>query len=290
MACSPPPTCGTAAGRVQIQLPQLLVDLHRGQAQCLQARRVELYANFAVGAADALHLRNAAHTQQPFGDGVVDRPTELLGSHVGGRDGVDGKGAAVRILAPHLRFQDALRQVGPHPGDGVANVGHRPINRRSDVEFDADKYISLGNVGLLMVDVADTGDRALDLLRDLRFHFRRRGARLGDADVHFRKRDVRIQVDRQANERDGAHEEQHHEQHDGRHRMANRPGGNIFHDVPAAASSGFTVSPSCRNAPAVVTTWSLGLRPSAMVTPLDIMPVTRTARRSTLPWALTMST
>ena len=60
--------------------------------------------------------------------------------------------------------------------------------------------ITFGNVGLLMVDVADAGNGAFHLLRDLRFHFRRRGARLGDVDVYFRKRDIRIVVDGQANE------------------------------------------------------------------------------------------
>src|SRR5271154_2378245 len=243
---------GAAAWCVQIQLPQLLVDLESGQAQRLQARWIELHANFPVGAADALHLRNAAHTQQPFGDGVVDRPAQLLRSHVGGRDGVDGKCAAVRIFAPYLRFQDALRQIGADSGDGVAHVGNRPVDRRTDVEFDEDQYIAFGNVCLLMVNVANAGNRAFHLLRDLRFHFRGRGARLGDVDVDCRKRDIRIQVDRQANKRDGAQEKQHHEQHDGGYRVANRPGGNVFHDVPAI-TTGFTVSPSCRNAPAVVT-------------------------------------
>ncbi len=33
-----------------------------------------------------------------------------------------------------------------------------------------------------------------------------------------------IQIDRQADERDHAEEEQHHEQHDGRDRVADRPG------------------------------------------------------------------
>ena len=47
------------------------------------------------------------------------------------------------------------------------------------------------------------------------------------------KDDVRIQVDRQADERDDAEEEQHHEQHDRRDRMADGPGGDVLHDLPA---------------------------------------------------------
>ncbi len=121
------------------------------------------------------------------------------------------------------------------------------------------KHISFGNVGLLVVNIADAGNRAFHFLRDLRLHFRGRGAGLRNIDVDCREGNIRIQVDRQANEGDGAQEKQHHEQHNGRHRVANRPGGNVLHDVPRPITTGFTVSPSCRNAPAVVTTLVLGI-------------------------------
>ncbi len=136
-------------------------------------------------------------------------------------------------LALHLRFQDALRQIGAHPGDGVAHVGDRPIDRRADIEFDEDQYIAFGNACLLVMNVADAGNRSFHFLRDLRLHFLRRGAGLGNIDVDCRKGDIRIQVDRQANKRDGAQEKQHHEQHNRGYRVADRPGGNVFHDVPA---------------------------------------------------------
>ncbi len=56
------------------------------------------------------------------------------------------------------------------------------------------------------------GSRALDLLDDLcvsTIPLAGRGARLRDADPDVRKRDVRILVDGQADERHDAHEEQH---------------------------------------------------------------------------------
>ncbi len=91
------------------------------------------------------------------------------------------------ILTLHLRLQNALRQIGANSGDGVANIGYGPVDRRRNIEFDADMDITFGNVGLLMVNVADAGNGAFHLLRDLRFHFRGRRARLGNIDVDLRK-------------------------------------------------------------------------------------------------------
>jgi len=76
-------------------------------------------------------------------------------------------------------------------------------------------------------------------------------ARLRDIDAHQGKGDIRTQIDRQADERNYAEKEQHHEQDDGDDGMAYRPSRNISHDPRA---TGLTTSPSCRKAPAVVTT------------------------------------
>ena len=73
-------------------------------------------------------------------------------------------------------------------------------------------------------------------------------------DVHERIGDIGVQIDRQANKGDDAEKEQHHEQHDRRDGVANGPGGNILHELPAVFRTGLTTSPSCRNAPAVATT------------------------------------
>ncbi len=48
-----------AAGRIEIERAQLLVDVDRGDAERLHARRIELDADLAVDAAAARHLRDA---------------------------------------------------------------------------------------------------------------------------------------------------------------------------------------------------------------------------------------
>ena len=78
IACSPPPDLGAAARGVEIQRPQLIVDLDRGQPERLQARGIELDADLAAHAAAARDLRNPRNRQQALGDGVVDEPAELL--------------------------------------------------------------------------------------------------------------------------------------------------------------------------------------------------------------------
>jgi len=83
-------------------------------------------------------------------------------------------------------------------------------------------------------------------------------------------------------EGDHPQEKQYNEQHDRRDGMTNGPGRDISHVRPESFKTGLTSSPSCRNAPAVATTCSLLLTPSAMVTPFCTIPDTRTARRSTL--------
>src|ERR1700683_3703131 len=99
-----------------------------------------------------------------------------------------------------------------------------------------------------------------------------------------------MEIDGQADECHGAEEEQHHEQDDRRDRVANRPGGNVLHELPAGCNIGFTTSPCCRTPPAVATTWSFAPTPSAMVTPFATIPDTRTLRRSTLFSVLTTNT
>ena len=48
-----------AAGGVEVEVAQLLVDLDRGDAERLHARRIQLHADLAVDAAAARHLRDA---------------------------------------------------------------------------------------------------------------------------------------------------------------------------------------------------------------------------------------
>ncbi len=268
----------------------MLVDLVGGQPQGLHPARIELDSDFPADAAAARHLRDTGNRQQPLGDVVVDEPGQFGRRHRCGRHRVVRDGAAIDVDPLNDRFQDALRQIVAHLGDRVAHIRHRAVDRRPDLEFHEDVGGALENVGGDVVNVADARNRALDLLRDLSLHLRRRGAGLRDGDIDHRKRNIGIQVDGQSNERHQAQEEQYDEQDDGRDGMAYGPGGNVIHEGPPSLATGLTASPSCRKAPAVATTASLFLTPSEIVTPLPAIPDTWTARRSILFCGVTMRT
>ena len=279
-----------AASRIQIERPHLFIDLERRQPQCLQPAGIQFHTNFPTHAAAARYLRNAGNGEQPFGDAIVDGPTELFGRERRSRHRVVRDGISIDIDSLHQRFQDALGQVVAYLRHRVAYIRHRAIDGRADLKFHVDIDGAFDDVGDDVAHIADARDRAFHLLGNLRFHFRRRGARLPDADADQRKGNVRTQVDGQSNERRHAQKEQHHEQHHGRDGMADGPGGNVLHEEPVSFSTGLTTSPCCKNAPAVATTRSLSFTPSAMLTPLPTMPETCTACRSTLFCALTTRT
>ena len=67
-----------AAGGVEVELPDLLVDLDGGDAQRLHASGIELDADLAIYTAAARYLRDAGYAEQTLGDGVVHEPGELL--------------------------------------------------------------------------------------------------------------------------------------------------------------------------------------------------------------------
>ena len=272
------------AGRIEVEVAQLVVDLNGRDAECLHARRIELDADLAVDAATALHLRDTGNAEQPLGDRVIDEPGQLLLGERARADAVVDDRWAVGVDALHYRLLDALRQLRAHLGNRVAHVGDRAVYRRADVELDRDVGLALGRPRGDVVDVADAGDGALDLLDDLRFQVLRRCARLRDRDVHQRKRDVGVQRDGQPDERRDAHEEQHHEQHHRRQRMPDGPCGHVSHGGGCDTSVvTVTASPSRRKPPAVLTTRSLPVRPEAMTTPSAEVSATRTACRVAWP-------
>ena len=142
---------------------------------------------------------------------------------------------------------------------------------------------TVGRIALLhgraqFVDALDAARRGLDALGDLRLQLARRGARLADRDIGDREIDVRVVVDVQPHEADDAGERQRQEQHDRRHRVADRPGGDVAKAhasvrisspaVVVCCSTGFTFCPGDRNAPAATD---------------DALGAVRARRRSTRP-------
>ena len=82
---------GTAAGGVQIDLAELLIDLARGKALRLELHRIEDDADLAVDAAIATDRRHAGNRQQLLRHIIVDIPAELFDRHVGAHRGVAGE-------------------------------------------------------------------------------------------------------------------------------------------------------------------------------------------------------
>src|SRR6202041_28981 len=164
-------------------------------------------------------------------------PAELRGRHVRGGHRVVRKRAAVDVYAGHQRFEYSLRQVIADFRHGVANIRHRAIDGRADFELQGDVDLALDDEGGDIAHIADARYGPLHLLGDLRLHFRGRRAGLGNIDVDDGKGNVRIQIDRHADERHHTEKEQHHEQNDRRDRMANGPGGDISHDSRTAGGA-----------------------------------------------------
>ena len=180
------------ARRVEVDLPQLLIDVDGRDPERLHARRIELHADLAIDAAAALHLGDAVDRQQSLGDCVVDEPAELFLGHLCGADGVVYERSAFDVDALHQGFLDALGQIAAHLGDGIAHVGHGTIDRCADLELDIDQRRPFERGGSDVLDVADARDRAFDLLDDLGLDLRsgqRLAALTGDLDQ--RKGNVR---------------------------------------------------------------------------------------------------
>ncbi len=263
------------AGRIDVELTQLLVDLDRRDAERLHARGIELDAYLPVHAAAARHLGDALDREQALRDRVVDEPGQFLRRHVGGADGEIADRAALHVIALHHRLFDAVRQFAAHLGHGVAHVVDGPVDRCADLELDESQTLSFDRARGDFAHVADARHCAVDLLHHLGLDLGRRSAGLGDADHHQREGDVRIEVDRQANEGADTEEQQHQEHDERQDRVPDRPGGNVLHVVV------LTVSPSRRKAPAVTTICSWPSSPEAITTPFEVVSATRTSRRAT---------
>ena len=66
-----------------------------------------------------------------------------------------------------LRLEDAVGQVGARLRDRVADVVHRAVGRRSDLELDEGLAVAFADAAVDLVDAVHAADRRLDLLRDL---------------------------------------------------------------------------------------------------------------------------
>ena len=234
--CSLPPTCARPPAASMLTCRSWSLTSAAVMPIGLHARRIEIDADLATHAARALDLRHAGHGQQPLVDRVVDEPGQLFLGHAGGADRVVDDRAAVDFLAPDLRLEDALRQIGAHARHRIAHVGGGAIDRRADLEFDEDPAPGpsvASEMMFLTLPILETEPSTFcSTCVSISV-----GAAPGTLIEHLHegRGDIRIERDRQADERDDAEHRQHREQHQREDRMRDRPGGDASHGALTAA-------------------------------------------------------
>ena len=195
-----------------------------------------------------------------------------------------------------LRLEDAVGQVAADLGDRVADVIDRAVGRGAELELDEGGAVAFADRAVDLLDAVHAADRRLDPLRDLRLHFVRSGAGLGDWTIAAGKSmsgslftciraNAMIPASiRPTNSTIGPTGFRMHQEEMLRKFMS----VTRFPGVQRAACRlGFTFWPGLRNGPADSTTASLPQMPSAMVTPLSLTVPILTLRRSTSFLALT---
>src|SRR6185312_12156811 len=131
------------AGCIEIELAQLAVHFHGGEAERLHAGRIEVHADLAIDAAAARDLRDTGNTEQPLRHGVVDEPGELPLAHLRGAHGEIRDRAADHVHPPHDRLIDPFREVAANLRDRIAHVRHGAIDGCTDLEFDIGRRLTL---------------------------------------------------------------------------------------------------------------------------------------------------
>src|SRR5690606_15929500 len=108
---------------VGVDRAQRLVDLAGADPERLHPRRIEDHPDFAIDAAGAADRGHALDRQQPFGDGIVDEPAQLLHRHVIGRNReIADRPTAADLDFRYARFEDAVGQVAANLVDRVLDL------------------------------------------------------------------------------------------------------------------------------------------------------------------------
>ncbi len=277
---------GAAAGDVDIGAAQALADIDRGQAHCLQTVRIERDEDFALDAADALDLGDAAHALQRALDHVVDEIRELL-RRLAGRDrGIGDDRQADDVDALDQRLGDVLRQVRAHACHRVLDVVERAVGVGLQRELDRGDRHAVGDLRGDVPHALDAGDRVFDRLRHLGFEPGGRRAELRDHDRDHGNVGRRQPRHRELGERHPAENQEDDRKDDRRQRITDRPCRDIeSHQrtrVRSSSSANMVLiwSPSWSEEPASATTISPTSRPSRISVALSDDSPTRTLRVS----------
>ena len=196
-------------------------DVGRGQAERLQAIRIEPDAHRIIAAAEHRDRADAVDAGQRIGDferGVIgdeQRVARLVGRikvhdhHQVGR-GLGHRDADIAHVGRQPRLRD---------GDAVLHLHLGDVEIGAEIEADLDREAAVGRrVRRHVEHVLD----AVDLLLDRRHHGRGddvgAGAGILAGDVDDRRRDLGILRDRQARERHAAEDHEHDRDHGGEDR------------------------------------------------------------------------
>ncbi len=131
-----------SARRIDILLTKDAVDLACGHAKRLHFGRVKNDPNFTVYTAITANRRHAFNREQSTGDGVVDKPAELLQRHVAGFDREIGDRVTGCCDLENLRFQNAVGQIAADLVDRVFDFADRGVDVVANFELGADRRVA----------------------------------------------------------------------------------------------------------------------------------------------------
>ena len=152
------------ARQVGVGGKQLLIDVGGRDPKRGEARRIELHADFATGAAISLNAADALETLDIADNDVIDMPGQLLQGHRRGFGRVGDDGLALDIDPAHHRLVDGLGQIAPNARHGVFHIVDGAIAVDLEIELDAGLRLAIGDGRIDMLDAGDAGYGILDLL------------------------------------------------------------------------------------------------------------------------------
>ncbi len=274
---------GLAAGILRLDASQLPRDIACGGAERGHAIGIEVDADLARHAADALHAADAFDRGQLAHHRQVDEPRQFGVAHVRRRDAERDDGTAGRRDARDHRLARVGGQIGAYAGDGVAHLVDCFIDVALEAKHDRGRRDALVDGRVDVLDAGHRGDRVFDLARDLGFQLRRRNARIHDRDDDRGQLDVGPVLHSELGEADQPRDGQRDEQDDDGNRIADRPGDEVHEPAPAsgAPSTTRTGSPSLRKPAPLSTMRSPGCTPLTISICLSRTAPVSTRRRAT---------
>ena len=169
-------------------------DIDRGDIERCHVGRVQFHTHLTVGPADAFDRAQPRHTEQPLGDGVVDKPTEFLVVEFAACGGRGGKGQHGAPRSGYLGDGGVAQfagQIGTDSRNRVAHIVYGFGNGLFQHKLDRHIHHTIQYFGEDIFDALQRRDRVFDLARNIGFQLRRRSPRERSANGHDWQLDIR---------------------------------------------------------------------------------------------------